>query len=57
MNAPLPDAIRKALESVTLDDKYSLAAGRAFDRRRGCDWAKPAACRLSKNGANLVGQA
>ncbi len=30
MNAPLPDAVRKALESVTLDDKYSLAAGRAF---------------------------
>ena len=30
MNAPLPDDIRKALESVTLDDKYSLASGRAF---------------------------
>ncbi|MDP2004575.1 MAG: indolepyruvate ferredoxin oxidoreductase family protein [Rubrivivax sp.] len=30
MNAPLPDAVRKALESVTLDDKYSLASGRAF---------------------------
>lgn len=30
MNAPLPEAVRKALESVTLDDKYSLAAGRAF---------------------------
>jgi len=30
MNAPLPDTIRKALESVTLDDKYTLAAGRAF---------------------------
>jgi indolepyruvate ferredoxin oxidoreductase len=30
MNAPLPDAIRKALESVTLDDKYSLDQGRAF---------------------------
>jgi indolepyruvate ferredoxin oxidoreductase len=30
MNAPLPDAIRKALESVTLDDKYSLDTGRAF---------------------------
>ena len=24
MNAPLPESIRKALESVTLDDKYSL---------------------------------
>src|SRR3954453_6685748 len=30
MNAPLPESIRKALESVTLDDKYSLASGRAF---------------------------
>ncbi len=30
MNAPLPDSIRKALETVTLDDKYSLDHGRAF---------------------------
>ncbi len=30
MNAPLPEHIRKALESVTLDDKYSLSSGRAF---------------------------
>ena len=30
MNAPLPDAIRQALESASLDDKYSLAEGRAF---------------------------
>ena len=30
MNAPLPEAIRKALETVTLDDKYALPAGRAF---------------------------
>ncbi len=30
MNAPLPDAIRQLLESVTLDDKYSLESGRAF---------------------------
>jgi indolepyruvate ferredoxin oxidoreductase len=30
MNAPLPDSVRKALESVTLDDKYALASGRAF---------------------------
>ncbi len=30
MNAPLPESVRKALESVTLDDKYSLASGRAF---------------------------
>lgn len=30
MNAPLPESIRKALESVTLDDKYSLGHGRAF---------------------------
>ncbi len=30
MNAPLPDTVRKALESVTLDDKYALETGRAF---------------------------
>ena len=30
MNAPLPEAIRKALESASLDDKYRLASGRAF---------------------------
>ena len=30
MNAPLPDSIRKALETVTLDDKYALDHGRAF---------------------------
>ena len=30
MNAPLPDPIRQALESVTLDDKYSLNYGSAF---------------------------
>jgi len=30
MNAPLPEHIRKALETVTLDDKYSLDQGRAF---------------------------
>jgi indolepyruvate ferredoxin oxidoreductase len=30
MNAPLPESIRKALESVTLDDKYQLDHGRAF---------------------------
>ncbi|MCX7264154.1 MAG: indolepyruvate ferredoxin oxidoreductase family protein, partial [Burkholderiales bacterium] len=30
MNAPLSEHLRKALESVTLDDKYSLSAGRAF---------------------------
>ena len=30
MNAPLPEDVRKALESVTLDDKYALAHGRAF---------------------------
>ena len=30
MNAPLPEAIRKALESATLDDKYALESGRAF---------------------------
>ena len=30
MNAPLPESVRKALESVTLDDKYALQSGRAF---------------------------
>ncbi|MBX3620845.1 MAG: indolepyruvate ferredoxin oxidoreductase family protein [Rhizobacter sp.] len=30
MNAPLPDSIRRALESVSLDDKYALPTGRAF---------------------------
>ncbi|WP_342131787.1 indolepyruvate ferredoxin oxidoreductase family protein [Hydrogenophaga sp. OTU3427] len=30
MNAPLPEHIRKALDTVTLDDKYSLDHGRAF---------------------------
>jgi len=30
MNAPLPASIRQALETVTLDDKYALASGRAF---------------------------
>ncbi len=30
MNAPLPDSIRRALETVTLDDKYRLDVGRAF---------------------------
>jgi len=30
MNAPLPESVRKALESVTLDDKYALSSGRAF---------------------------
>ncbi len=30
MNAPLPEHIRQALETVTLDDKYSLDVGRAF---------------------------
>ena len=30
MNAPLPEPVRQALETVTLDDKYSLNYGRAF---------------------------
>ena len=30
MNAPLPDSVRRALENVTLDDKYALERGRAF---------------------------
>lgn len=30
MNAPLPEAIRRALETASLDDKYALGHGRAF---------------------------
>jgi len=30
MNAPLPEHIRRALETVSLDDKYALDSGRAF---------------------------
>ena len=30
MNAPLPEHIRLALETVQLDDKYALEQGRAF---------------------------
>ncbi|MDO5624860.1 MAG: indolepyruvate ferredoxin oxidoreductase family protein [Pseudomonadota bacterium] len=30
MNAPLPEHIRRALETVSLDDKYTLTEGRAF---------------------------
>ena len=30
MNAPLPEHIRKSLESVSLDDRYTLDQGRAF---------------------------
>src|SRR5467141_3314727 len=30
MNAPLPESIRKAIETVTLDDKYTLEHGRAL---------------------------
>ena len=30
MNAPLPEHIRQAIESVTLDDKYKLDLGQAF---------------------------
>ncbi|MEN5422303.1 indolepyruvate ferredoxin oxidoreductase family protein [Comamonas aquatica] len=30
MNAPLDDVTRRALESITLDDKYTLERGRAF---------------------------
>ena len=30
MNAPLPEHIRQALATVTLDDKYALEQGRAF---------------------------
>jgi hypothetical protein len=31
---PLPEAVRKALESVTLDDKYALGPD-AFERSAG----------------------
>ncbi|SDM07151.1 indolepyruvate ferredoxin oxidoreductase [Oryzisolibacter propanilivorax] len=30
MNAPLPEHVRRALETVTLEDKYTLQEGRAF---------------------------
>ncbi len=30
MNAPLPEHIRRALETISLDDKYTLERGRAF---------------------------
>jgi len=30
MNAPLPESVLRALQSVTLDDKYALESGRAF---------------------------
>jgi indolepyruvate ferredoxin oxidoreductase len=30
MNAPLPESIRRAIETASLDDKYSLDHGRAF---------------------------
>jgi indolepyruvate ferredoxin oxidoreductase len=30
MNAPLPESVRRALETVTLDDKYALTEGRAL---------------------------
>ncbi len=30
MNAPLPESVRRAIETVTLDDKYSLDHGRAL---------------------------
>ena len=30
MNAPLPESVRRALETVSLDDKYALPTGRAF---------------------------
>ncbi|MBS0301290.1 MAG: indolepyruvate ferredoxin oxidoreductase family protein, partial [Proteobacteria bacterium] len=30
MNAPLPEHVRRAIESVTLEDKYTLDQGRAF---------------------------
>ena len=32
MNAPLPEHIRRALETVSLDDKYALEHGRLHQR-------------------------
>jgi indolepyruvate ferredoxin oxidoreductase len=53
MNAPLPDAVRKALETVTLDDKYSLDAGpRLHERRAGAGAAAHAAA-PARRGAGL----
>ena len=44
MNAPLPEPIRKALETVTLDDKYALEQRpRLHERRAGAGAAADAA--------------
>ena len=43
MNAPLPEAIRQALETVTLDDKYTLDHGRAFRQKARAVGIPPAA--------------
>jgi indolepyruvate ferredoxin oxidoreductase len=56
---PLPDSIRKALETVTLDDKYTLATGpRLHERRAGpgapAHAAAPARCGGGLNTAGFI---
>ena len=49
MNAPLPESIRKALESVTLDDKYTLEIGpRLHERRAGAGATADAAAQARR---------
>ena len=57
MNAPLPESVRKALETVTLDDKYALETGRAFMSGVQALVRLPMLQRLrdGKNGLNTAG--
>jgi len=57
MNAPLPESIRKALETVTLDDKYALESGRAFMSGVQALVRLPMLQRVrdAKNGLNTAG--
>jgi indolepyruvate ferredoxin oxidoreductase len=57
MNAPLPEHIRQALETVTLDDKYSLDNGRAFMSGTQALVKLPMMQRLrdQQNGKNTAG--
>jgi indolepyruvate ferredoxin oxidoreductase len=57
MNAPLPEHVRKALETVTLDDKYSLDYGRAFMSGTQALVKLPMLQRLrdQQNGHNIAG--
>jgi indolepyruvate ferredoxin oxidoreductase len=59
MNAPLPEHIRKALETVTLDDKYSPGLRpRLHERRAGAGQAAhaaaPARRAVGKNTAGFI---